>query len=172
MTEPDTAAEPPELRPDSPPGQHAGWLARLAAERHIVTAESCTAGRVATRLAAEAGASDFFLGGVVAYHARTKRAVLGVSAESVYSEDAAGEMAVGACALTGAHAAVATTGVAGPEPIEGVAPGTVYIGVHVGDVTVAHTYCFDGTEDEICERASEQAIADLAAALRGDHPLD
>lgn len=148
----------PEAGPES--------VGRLAAGRTVTTAESCTAGRIATRLAAEDGASDFLLGGIVAYHEETKRSLLGVRAASIYCEEAAEQMAAGACALTGADAAVATSGIAGPDPIDGVAPGTVFVAVRVDGATTARTYRFAGTADEICGRATEQALADLVAALR------
>jgi PncC family amidohydrolase len=143
-------------------------LAQLLAGRQVAAAESCTAGRIATLLAAEAGASSFLLGGLVAYHEVTKRALLRVTAPCIYSEETASQMAEGVCDLTGADAAVATTGLAGPEPLDGVAPGTVCIAVTVSGATTVRTYCFDGTEDEICEQAAERALDDLTAALAGD----
>lgn len=142
-----------------------GVMLRLAAGRRIATAESCTAGRIASLLAAEVGASEFLLGGLVAYHETTKRELLHVSAPCIYSEEAAAQMAVGICELTGAQLAVSTTGLAGPEPIEGVAPGTVWIATRVDGQTSVRTYRFDGTEPQICERAAEQALDDLLAAL-------
>ena len=138
---------------------------RTLAGRRVATAESCTAGRIATLLAREPGASAFLLGGLVAYHEETKRALLHVTAPCIYSEETATQMAQGVCTLTGADVAVATTGLAGPEPLDGVAPGTVCIAVRVADTTTARTYHFDGTEDEICDRAAERALADLEAAL-------
>lgn len=142
-----------------------GVLARLVAGRRIATAESCTAGRIASRLAAEVGASEFLLGGLVAYHDETKRSLLHVTVPSVYSDEAAAQMAAGVCDLTGAELAVATTGLAGPEPLDGIIPGTVWIATRVDGSTEVRTYRFDGTEAEICERAADQAFDDLLAAL-------
>ena len=164
---PDTATDDP----DPGIGQrapHPGWLVHALAGRQVATAESCTAGRIATLLAAEPGASAFLAGGLVAYREVTKRALLRVTAPCIYSEETAVQMADGVCVLTGADIAVATTGLAGPEPLDGVAPGTVCIAVRVGDTTTARTHRFDGTEDEICAQAAEQALVDLAAALSGD----
>lgn len=142
-----------------------GVLARLVAGRRIATAESCTAGRIASRLAGEVGASEFLLGGLVAYHEETKRALLHVTVPSVYSEEAAAQMAAGVCDLTGAELAVASTGLAGPEPLDGVTPGTVWIATRVDGATEVRIYRFDGTATEICERAADQAFDDLLAAL-------
>lgn len=147
-------------------GQGPGWLAQALGARRLATAESCTAGRVATELAREDGASGFLLGGLVAYHESTKRTLLHVSSPSIYSEEAATEMAAGVCDLTGADVAVATTGVAGPEPIDGVAPGTVRIAVRIAGRTTTRTYRFDGTAEEVCHQATVRALDDLRTAVR------
>ena len=126
--------------------------------RTIATAESFTAGRIATALAAVEGATDFLLGGLVAYREPVKRELLGVTAPSVLSELAATEMAVGARRLLGADVTVATTGLAGPDPIDGVAPGTVFIATAVGATTGATTHRLEGTPEEICDRATRRAL--------------
>ena len=85
----------------------------------LATAESCTGGLVAARLTDVPGASDVFLGSVVAYSNEVKAAQLGVpedvlAAHGAVSEQAAAAMAHGARARLGADVAVAVTGVAGP----------------------------------------------------------
>jgi nicotinamide-nucleotide amidase len=85
----------------------------------LATAESCTGGMVASRLTSVPGASDVFVGSVVAYANGVKEAGLGVSAELIaehgaVSEEVAAAMAAGARARLGADVAVAVTGVAGP----------------------------------------------------------
>lgn len=103
----------------------------------VAVAESVTLGRIASSLAAAEGASLALRGGIVAYHESTKRRILGVTAESVYCEQAALEMARGARRLFDAEFAVATTGVAGPDPIEGQPAGTVFIATACGATTEA-----------------------------------
>jgi nicotinamide-nucleotide amidase len=85
----------------------------------IAAAESCTGGLVAARLTDIPGASDVFVGGVVAYSDRVKREELGVPATTIethgaVSAEVAAAMAHGARERLRADVAVAVTGVAGP----------------------------------------------------------
>lgn len=153
----------------SPPGDESAALAQRVADRlagrQVACAESCTAGRIASALAAAGDAADFFRGSLVGYQEQVKREQLDVTAESVYSAEAAEEMALAVCRLLGADAAVATSGVLGDEPQDGVPPGTVFIATAVDGRADAQRYRFDGSPAEICEEASDQALRDLAAAL-------
>ncbi len=92
-------------------------------------AESLTGGLIASRLVNVPGASRWFKGGVVAYDTQVKFDVLGVPAGPVVTEPAAGAMAVGAARVTGSDVGLGITGVAGPDEQEGVAPGTVFVGL-------------------------------------------
>jgi nicotinamide-nucleotide amidase len=94
-------------------------------------AESLTGGLIASRLVNVAGASSWFRGGVVAYDAQVKFDVLGVPVGPVVTEAAAAAMAEGAARVTGADVGLGITGVAGPDEQEGVAPGTVFVGLHL-----------------------------------------
>jgi nicotinamide-nucleotide amidase len=137
----------------------------LLGDRSIATAESCTAGRVAEVLACVEKAAEFLRGGLVAYQDEIKRELLGVTADSVLTEQAAQEMAEGARRLFGADVTVATTGVAGDEEEEGTPPGTVYIATSVGDRTDVAVHRFDGSPEEVCDQARRQALLDLVGAL-------
>ena len=92
-------------------------------------AESLTGGLIASRLVNVPGASAWFRGGVVAYHSQVKFDVLGVPTGPVVTEPAAAAMAEGAARVTGADVGLGITGVAGPDEQEGVAPGTVFVGL-------------------------------------------
>jgi nicotinamide-nucleotide amidase len=143
----------------------AAALAERLDGRTLACAESCTAGRIAATLAGAGGAADWLRGGLVAYQTATKRALLGVAAPSVFSEQAAIEMADGAARLLDADVVVATTGVLGDTPEEGVAPGTVIVATSVdGDVRVGRCHVDGDTPEERCAAA-------VAAALRAlvDH---
>jgi len=102
----------------------------------LAVAESMTAGRLQALVAAESGASEFFLGGITAYTLAQKVRHLGVSREAAepvecVSDEVARQMARGACALFGADVAVATTGYAEPAPARGFAePGVFWALFH------------------------------------------
>jgi nicotinamide-nucleotide amidase len=97
-------------------------LDKLAARGLTIgCAESLTAGMVSSFLVARPGASAVFRGGVVAYSPELKNELLGVPKTVLkkhgdVSKEAALRMARGARRRLGVDVAVATTGVAGPDP--------------------------------------------------------
>ena len=96
-----------------------------AADRRIVTAESCTGGWVAKALTDIPGSSHWFECGYVTYSNAAKSRDLGVGAGTLerfgaVSEQAVREMAEGALRVAGATVALALSGIAGPD---GGAPG-------------------------------------------------
>ena len=108
-------------------------------------AESLTGGLIASRLVNVPGASTWFRGGVVAYDSQVKFDVLGVPAGPVVTESAAAAMAEGAARVTGADVGLGITGVAGPDEQEGVAPGTLFVGLHVpGQATQTREFRLPG----------------------------
>lgn len=85
----------------------------------LATAESCTGGAIASRLTALAGASQYFLGGVITYSNQMKTDLLGVSEKTLndkgaVSEEVVIQMAEGVISKTGADYGIAVSGVAGP----------------------------------------------------------
>jgi nicotinamide-nucleotide amidase len=109
--------------------------ALTARHRTLALAESCTGGFIAHRLTNVPGASVVFLAGLVTYSNEAKQQFLGVRAETLaahgaVSEATVREMAEGARQKTGAHYAVAVTGIAGPSGGTPAKPvGTVWIGL-------------------------------------------
>ena len=107
-----------------------------AADLTLAVAESLTGGLIASRLVNVAGASHWFVGGVVSYASRVKFDLLGVPEGPVVSAEAAGAMARGVAGALASDVGLAVTGVAGPEPQDGEAPGTVFVGLYLdGAVT-------------------------------------
>jgi nicotinamide-nucleotide amidase len=99
----------------------------------LAVAESCTGGLVAEQITDVPGASDYFLGGVVAYANEAKQALLGVPAalleeHGAVSEPVARAMAEGVRERFGADFGLATTGISGPG---GGSPGKPIGLVHV-----------------------------------------
>jgi len=94
-------------------------------------AESLTGGLIGARIVNVEGASDTFRGTLGCYATDVKRSLLGVTATSVVSEQAAREMAEAAQRVLGADVGIAATGVAGPTEQDGVAVGTVYFGLAI-----------------------------------------
>lgn len=135
-----------------------------ARHRKLAVAESCTGGLIGARITAIPGASDTFLGGVVAYADDVKRATLGVPAEILEQHGAVSEPAVraiaeGAQRMLGAECTIAVTGIAGPGGGTPEKPvGTVWIGARVGDEVRTVKRIFPGNRDEIRQRAAQAAL--------------
>ncbi|SEJ47710.1 CinA family protein [Demequina mangrovi] len=139
----------------------------------VATAESVTGGAVCAALVSVPGASSVVRGGIVAYTAAMKQALLGVdpdliSAEGVVSEAVAGAMARGVREATGASFGVATTGVAGPDPHDGVQPGRLCLAVSAPDGTWTGTVSLAGDRDAVRAGAVDAALDAVAARLDGD----
>jgi nicotinamide-nucleotide amidase len=141
----------------------------------IAVAESLTGGQLVASLVDVAGASAVVVGGVVAYSTAIKRSVLGVSADLLAAKGAvdpevARQMASGvrtALAVDGrpADVGLATTGVAGPEPQDGMPVGTVYLGIAIGDRVQSVPLSLSGTRREIQSATVQQALATLLTAV-------
>jgi len=147
-------------------------VAGLLAGRTIATAESCTAGMLAARLADPPGASDYLAGGVVSYSNAAKTDLLGVpaaliAAHGAVSEPVAEAMADGALRRFGADTAVAITGIAGPgggTPDKPV--GTVCFCVALGDGRkLTRTTLLPGERADVRERSTTVAMHLLRRAL-------
>jgi nicotinamide-nucleotide amidase len=137
----------------------------------VVVAESCTAGLIAKRLTDFPGSSDYFWGGMVVYDDRAKLELLGVSeatlrAHGAVSEQTAREMAEGAGWRSGAGAALAVTGIAGPSGGSEQKPvGTVWLAVRVAERTVSKPRHYPGTRDMVRMRAAQGALDLLRRTL-------
>ena len=121
----------------------------IARDLTIGTAESLTGGLVAAALASVPGVSAVLRGGIIAYAADLKTALLGVPAGLIgrvgtVHEDVAVAMAQGARATLGTSIGIGTTGVAGPDPADGHQAGTVHIAVAMPERTVHEALALAG----------------------------
>jgi len=136
-------------------------------ELTIATAESLTAGLISSELAAVAGASKALKGGVVTYQDEVKVSSLGVREETLkqygaVSSQVAIEMAQGALAKFSADCAVSSTGIAGPDTVEGKPVGLVFIGFADQAGVVSKELNLSGDRAQIRKMA---AIAGIELAL-------
>jgi nicotinamide-nucleotide amidase len=134
----------------------------------VAVAESLTGGLVCAALTNVPGSSAVVRGGFVVYATDLKWGVAGVdpdllAARGAVDPDVAVQLATGARDRCGATWGLGLTGVAGPDPQDGVAPGTVHIGiagpasVNVSTITVA------GDRHEVRAAAVRAAVGLLAA---------
>jgi nicotinamide-nucleotide amidase len=130
----------------------------------VAAAESCTGGLVAARLTAVPGASESFLGSIVAYSDNMKQEQLGVPEETLrrhgaVSGETAAAMAKGARERLGADTAVAVTGIAGPSGGTPEKPvGRVYIHAEGPDEQVARELDIPGGRESVRQRATATAL--------------
>lgn len=136
-----------------------GW--RLAA------AESCTGGLLGKRLTDPPGASQVFVGGIVAYDNQVKIDHVGVprdalEANGAVSEAVARGLAAGVAGRFGVETGIGITGVAGPGGGSEEKPvGTVWIGTSVEGRDEARLHRFSGDRNAVRERAAQAAMAAL-----------
>ena len=147
-------------------------VARLTGRRwRLALAESCTGGMVAARVTSVPGASDVFLGGVVAYDNAIKQDLLGVPTETLaasgaVSAETALAMAQGVRRLMRADLSAAVTGIAGPGGGSDAKPvGLVFVaGVGPDGGRVAR-FLFSGDRHAVraqsCDAALRLLLEDL-----------
>lgn len=141
----------------------------------LAVAESCTGGALGAAITSVAGASDYFLGGMLPYTARAKRELLGVPAEMLAERGAVSRAVAAAMArrmrlLARSDVAVSVTGNAGPSSDTGSQEvGLVYVGVCSGgargDVVQVAEHHFRGSRAEVQRQAVAAALRLLAAHL-------
>lgn len=130
----------------------------------LAVAESCTGGKIAQLITANAGASAFFKGSIVSYATESKVNILGVSqdiidAHSVVSKEVALEMAINARKLYNADYGISTTGNAGPSKGDsGADLGTVWIAIASRDETYAEVFNFGNHRDKVIMKATNKAF--------------
>lgn len=140
----------------------------------VGTAESLTGGLIAATLTTVPGASAVFRGGIVAYAADVKEAVLGVPAAllsrvGTVHPDVAAAMAAGAIERLAVTIGIAVTGVAGPDPVEGLPVGTVHIALISPDGVRHRPLRLTGDRDRIRQATVTNALSLLVSVLSEDN---
>ena len=138
----------------------------------MATAESCTAGGLGARIASVSGASDVFVGGIIAYCDRIKKDLLDVP-ESILerrgavSVEATEAMANGAKRHLGADVSCSVSGYFGPTGGTKDAPiGTVCYTLLFPNEAVSTRLSFHGSRESICERTIQTILKELHVRLR------
>ncbi|MFO7894699.1 MAG: CinA family protein [Longimicrobiales bacterium] len=137
----------------------------------LAVAESCTGGLVAARLTARPGASRFLEAGLVTYSDAAKESLLDVAPETLAAHGAVSEavaraMIQGVRVGTGAEAAIAITGVAGPGGGTAEKPvGTVWIGVALNETVRVRRFHFEGDRGAVRDASVNTALELLHGIL-------
>jgi nicotinamide-nucleotide amidase len=139
--------------------------ALIRREETVATAESLTAGLVCAALTEVPGSSAAVRGGLVVYATDLKSALAGVSPDLLATHGAvhpevAAQLAEGARERCRADWGVGLTGVAGPDPQDGVVPGTVHVAVAGEGVRTIRKLEFSGVRAQV-RAASVTAALDL-----------
>lgn len=138
----------------------------------VSVAESITGGGIGAALTDISGASQVFLGGVIAYSDNAKIKELGISKvtlkkSSAVSEVIAIEMAEAVRKKFKSDYGISTTGVAGPGKAYGQKAGTVWIAISSANNTIAIPLALAGDRKSIRKATIESAFAAFSRILRG-----
>jgi len=142
----------------------------------LALAESCTGGRISSRITDVSGASAVFTHGFVTYSNEAKQNMLGVpeellEAHGAVSEEVAIAMARGARERSGADIAASVTGIAGPTGGTDKKPvGTVWIGISTTKKTTAIMAFYPRGRETFKQLVSQKTL-DLIRLQLADTPL-
>ena len=132
--------------------------------KKIAVAESFTGGGIGRRIVSVPGASEVYFESLNTYSERSKALRLGVSDYTLntfgaVSDATAYEMAAGLLSSGESDIVLATTGLAGPKSDKTEQPvGLSYIAVGTKEKIFVYRYKFDGTREEITEKAIVYAL--------------
>lgn len=133
----------------------------------LATAESCTAGLIASLVAEVPGSGAVMECGYVVYAVRAKREMLGVSLDTIdshglTSEQVAREMALGALQRCGADVTLADTGLAEAEgEMDGVICFACAMLIDGQPRVLSETRKFAGQRNEVRSKAARHALLSL-----------
>ncbi len=154
-------------------------VGRLLRERGetLAVAESCTGGLIAESVTEVPGASECFLGSIVAYANEAKRALLGVpeallAEPGAVSEQAARAMAEGVRERFGASYGLATTGISGPGGGSEEKPvGLVYLALARAEGTFVEHFVFPLDRHRHRQLTAHAALDWVRRAMLGEELL-
>lgn len=145
----------------------------LAKKITVATAESCTGGALAARFVTQPGASNYFVGGIVAYNNWVKETLLDVDpklleTQGAVSEEVTAQMALHVSQKLRTTLGIAVSGILGPtggdKPI-----GTVSVSfAYGGKVALSWTMHHTGNRLEILDKVLTEILQKLHNFLLTD----
>ncbi|WP_150301821.1 CinA family protein [Pseudomonas profundi] len=139
----------------------------------LATAESCTAGLMATKLADIPGCGAVFERGYVVYAPEAKNDCLGVSFETINehgltSEPVAREMALGALRNSKSNMAISDTGAAEAEDddLDGTVCFAWALMLDGREHVISETKQFDGSRNQVRELAAQYGLLKIPEYYR------
>lgn len=129
----------------------------------ISLAESCTGGNLSKMITSISGSSSYYKGGLVAYSTKTKTDILEVNAQTisnygVVSEEVVREMAIACKGLFHSDYALATSGLASSNDLDGVKGGTICFAIATPTKVVSEKIVLNTDRATNIERASNKAL--------------
>ena len=134
----------------------------------LALAESCTGGLLGNRLTNVAGASAYFLLGIIAYDNKAKIKILGVPPSlfknfGAVSQQVACAMALGVRKVLKTDVGLSVTGIAGPAGGSMTKPvGLVFIAISTKQKMIVKKFLFKGSRLAIKNQACQSALKMLA----------
>ena len=147
----------------------------------LSTAESCTAGRIASVITAVPGSSNYYKGGLICYADEVKENLLKVDAQVIAEqtpvcEAVVKQMVLGSNELFGTDYAVAISGYAGPGGPDGgkagVIVGTIWIAVGNARRIVTRVIEEDNGRDKNLSSATSIAMHMLLDFIKEEESLE
>jgi nicotinamide-nucleotide amidase len=146
------------------------WMVKH--RKTLALAESCTGGFMAAQLTAMPGASEYFLGSIVAYANSLKEGLLGVSPETLkkhgaVSQEVVHEMWIGLMEETGADYGIAVSGIAGPHGGTPEKPiGTIFYALgEKGQMPEINTLHIEGNRQTVILQTTKKLFGFLLKKL-------
>ena len=141
----------------------------------ISVIESMTGGGIARKLVETPGSSDYFLGGVIAYHQLLKIKFGLVNPKTIaehglVSASVTEEMAIGIKKMTNSNIAIASTGVAGPknDVYSADQSGTVFLSWNIHDKIKTKRYKLEGARNNVIDKATFIALSMCVRYLKNE----
>jgi nicotinamide-nucleotide amidase len=160
---------------ESPSGtlSEAVHLELLKRKITLATAESCTGGALAASFVVHPGASNYFLGSIVAYANSVKEKLLGVDPKTLQafgavSEPVTEEMAVNTRQKLGADLGLSISGILGPSGATPTKPvGTICASIAYKNLPIySWTETMRGNRQMLLERCVQKLLAQTLLFLR------